>query len=384
MCSTTVFGKTPSETADFLHLLFGQCPLDLYVLIWQLTGKKSTWFRVAELSRAAEFAASRRGDTYAGVALSPEDFGPGNRCEADRAAGIVGLWADIDIKHDAHKTAALPATVEDALWLANSLEIAPTISVGSGHGLQPYWLFDRPWIFAGDDERQQARQLVERFQTALRRNAKRAGWHLDSTQDLARVLRVPGSMNCKREPVPVRLIDKDGPRYDRRQLAARFPPREPKRSAPRTDAAPQDDVALALSALAALNPRRADPYMDADGGWIEVGMALHSLDSSGIMCSAWDQWSRQSDRYEEGACAEKWTTFSAGGGIGVGSLIHWAEEDGWINPRKRKNAPSDAAAAIAVLAQFALVLLDIILSQPHLLRAWQQGLGIDEGDNPCV
>ena len=30
--------------------------------------------------------------------------------------------------------------------------------------------------------------------------------------------------------------------------------------------------------------------------------------------------------------AEKWKTFDASRGITLGSLIHWAQEDGWIPP----------------------------------------------------
>jgi putative DNA primase/helicase len=69
-------------------------------------------------------------------------------------------------------------------------------------------------------------------------------------------------------------------------------------------------------------------------------MALHDADSSEAMCSEWDNWSsRCPDKYEQGRCTEKWKSFSKGGGIGLGSLIHWARQDGWSPPKNGKHVP---------------------------------------------
>jgi hypothetical protein len=373
---------------DFFGQVFGRCPADLYVLIWRRAGKRSAWFPVAKLDEAAAFAAAGT-NVYFGVALSPEDFGPLNRCEADRTACIVGLWADIDIKHTAHKTSALPETLEQALELADSLGINPTIRVDSGHGLQTYWLFNEPWIFGDDAERQQARQLVERFQAALKRKAEERRWKLDSTQDLARILRVPGTTNHKPkcQPVPVQMLDASGPRYDRHELDARLPEGHTSSLALHATAR-LDDRELALLALAALKSARFDDY----DSWLKIGMALHAVDPSATMCGEWDRASRCiPDKYEEGVCAEKWATFSVGGGVGLGTLIQWAEEDGWQPPwakrpaqaqRVEPAAPS-AAVALAATEQLAIALLDVINTNPTLLLAWQQALTI-KGTDPCA
>jgi hypothetical protein len=87
----------------------------------------------------------------------------------------------------------------------------------------------------------------------------------------------------------------------------------------------QSDRELALAALQALSLSRAEGY----DTWLGVGMALHSVDPSQAMLAEWDRWSRNCpERYEEGACARKWQSFSRGG-ITLGSLIHWAGLDGW-------------------------------------------------------
>jgi hypothetical protein len=87
------------------------------------------------------------------------------------------------------------------------------------------------------------------------------------------------------------------------------------------------NLKVALSALNALKKERADDYQQ----WLEVGISLFSLGEYGLV--AWDQWSKQSDKFEPGVCAQKWATFSPAvqdaHRISFGSLAHWAEEDGY-------------------------------------------------------
>jgi hypothetical protein len=155
-----------------------------------------------------------------------QGFWPGETLRGGQSGRYRRSLGDIDIAGEAHKKKALPETMEQARELADSLGVDPTLSVDSGHGLQAYWLFSEPWIFTDDDEREQARQLIERFQAALRRNAEAAGWTLDATHDLARVLRLPGTINykLKGQPTPAKLLDASGPRYSRDALAALVEP----------------------------------------------------------------------------------------------------------------------------------------------------------------
>jgi hypothetical protein len=84
-------------------------------------------------------------------------------------------------------------------------------------------------------------------------------------------------------------------------------------------------IFLAVVALGQLNPARADNYND----WLRVGQALHAV--WGGLLEFWDDWSRHSrGKYREGACAAKWRTFRAGGGLRLRHLIDWAHADsGW-------------------------------------------------------
>jgi hypothetical protein len=83
------------------------------------------------------------------------------------------------------------------------------------------------------------------------------------------------------------------------------------------------DRDVALECLAALD---AGAHYDM---WLRIGMALHSVDSGAEMLAAWDHWSSgAADKYEPGACEAKWGTFLARGGVGIGSLVHWARQTG--------------------------------------------------------
>ncbi|MEX0784684.1 MAG: bifunctional DNA primase/polymerase, partial [Dehalococcoidia bacterium] len=82
-----------------------------------------------------------------------------------------------------------------------------------------------------------------------------------------------------------------------------------------------DDRQRAIDALARLSPARADAYH----AWIDVGMALHAVCPT--LLAEWDRWSRASRKYRDGETAHKWESFGGGGGLTLGSLIHWAGQD---------------------------------------------------------
>lgn len=187
--------KQTDQAARFLRLLFEQKNPDHYVLIWTLQGRHSKFFK--DLSAAAEYAAGKR-DVYTGVGLSPEDYGPQARCTAGNIAGITGLWADIDIYHPgAHAKANLPEDDNAALNILKTANARPTLIVHSGYGLQAWWLFKEPWIFADQAERNQAAALAHKWDQYIRQTAHSLGFDTDSVGDLARVLRIPGTLNGK-------------------------------------------------------------------------------------------------------------------------------------------------------------------------------------------
>jgi len=201
---------TPKE---FLELLWSSKPEQLYILLWTLQDKRSHWCRSIE-EAAAMVGACRRMDLYTGVGLSPADFGPHDRCPADKIAGLAGQWSDFDLFSEAHNK-PLPRTIPEALSLVPA-SFEPTIVISTGNGAHAWWLCKEPQIFETEEERKEASALAVRFQTMFRAKAASRGWTFDRLADLPRVLRIPGTTNWKdpANPKPVAVYSYSGRRYN--------------------------------------------------------------------------------------------------------------------------------------------------------------------------
>jgi putative DNA primase/helicase len=163
-----------NQSRVFLEALFSGKPDELFLLIWTLPEKESKWFRdIDDAVRCAESLAAR--DAYVGVGFSRRDYGPTRRCECSEIAGLVGVFADIDLRSDAHAKAALPGTVEQALSILPP-EFPPTFIILTGNGVHVWWLFKEHYAFENDEDRKRAARLAHRWSTLIRDNARLRGW----------------------------------------------------------------------------------------------------------------------------------------------------------------------------------------------------------------
>jgi hypothetical protein len=186
-------------------------------------------------------------------------------------------------------------------------------------------------------------------------------------------MRLPGTVNTKikDQTKPVRVLDGGGGYYGRGELAARTVEIPPASSVLRVTATGgrMDDRELALEALDHVSGRLADKYED----WLHVGMALQSVDPSAAMLAGWDAWSRRApDKYEDGACAKKWASFGKSG-YTLGSLVFWAEENGWVPPWKSKadktSKKAEAAPPPPVNPRDQLIsVISVLREEPALAR----------------
>ncbi len=186
---------------QFIERVHGPEP-EGWLILWTRQDKATAAFNLAEdgaLDRAVEYCAARAPsfDVYAAVGLQCERPANMSRGAEPGVSALPGFWADVDIAGGAHKARDLPPTEQDARSLIDAAGLEPTIIVHSGFGLQPYWLLREPWRIESEDERQRLKSLSSRFQLNLRLRANMRGWTLDSTADLCRVLRVPGTFNHK-------------------------------------------------------------------------------------------------------------------------------------------------------------------------------------------
>jgi hypothetical protein len=213
------------STIQFLDALAAGKPDESYILVWLVSGdrKHSAWFQETGLAAAYVREHSHQHDVYVGVALSPADHGPHVRLKIEGGerppSGIFGLWADVDIAGPGHTKKNLPPTAEQAMGVLFP-EFRPSIVVHSGGGLQMWWLFREPWMFDDAAEMLRAGTLATRWIRALRARAGARGWDIDPVGDLTRVLRIPGTSNCKvsGNPRPVRLLESNDLRYNQSEL----------------------------------------------------------------------------------------------------------------------------------------------------------------------
>jgi hypothetical protein len=154
------------------------------------------------LDAAVNYAQQLDAGTPAGIYVRTTTLvarpGPGKRGGASDTAAAPFLWSDVDFGEVGHKGEALPpdqACAEKVL--ADSNLPAPTIVVHSGGGLYGLWVLDRPV------EKADAAGLSVAVQEALAAASARHGWTYGTgVGDLARVIRLPGSVNRKVPGLP--------------------------------------------------------------------------------------------------------------------------------------------------------------------------------------
>lgn len=203
-------------TASFFRALYPDAEHGTLVL-FTLPDSRSHAFPVSEVDAAARTAVALadRCDVYFGVGLQGSVPTGGKRGGAEGVVALPGLWLDLDLRTPYRDRVDLPATVDEATELLDELPLPPTAIIDSGGGLYPWWVFNELWTFPDNEERDRAASLSKGWQGFVLAMAKRRGWKLDATHDLARILRVPGTLNHKGvQPVPVRILRGGGPRYN--------------------------------------------------------------------------------------------------------------------------------------------------------------------------
>lgn len=221
---------TQKEAAaeEFFEDFFSGCGgVDL--CLWLKHGKKSgtRWKENSQDGRrAAAVEAVKLADqcdVYFGVcpvkdsAAIVRSRGKKARAAVPDVATVPALWADIDLAGEGHKSGKNYAPDIDA-WGPTFEALPPSYIIQSGHGLHCYWLLEKPFQIESEEDRERIGETVKRFQSSL---AASAGYDIDTTGDLARVLRVPCTVNHKEgAALPVEIIKKTGARYELADLVS--------------------------------------------------------------------------------------------------------------------------------------------------------------------
>jgi Primase C terminal 1 (PriCT-1) len=197
-----------AEARKFLDILYPNYKGEGHLVLWTKQDKQSRFFSIGEFGEAPRQAAflCQEMDVYFGVGLQAKMPEHGGRGRADTVVAIPGLWMDIDVKGDNHKSEQLPQTFGAALKFIESIKLKPTMIVSTGGGLHAYWLFNDPMAIGDPQQWQKAKKLSQDFQKILISLAADRGWKIDLTADLSRLLRLPGTYNHKQgHRVPVSI-----------------------------------------------------------------------------------------------------------------------------------------------------------------------------------
>lgn len=308
-----------------------------YGFYWTNDPRRSLWVKPAKLPAIPKGWA--RKNVYFG--LHPcREIPPTNskgeatdkafvRSQVEYLAALNCFYADFDAKGWEGGKDAILAHLEENLERYRRNEEKnpgfpfPSAIVDSGGGFHCYWLLEHTVTVTDDN-----RDALKRLQVAW---VELVGADPDA-KDLARVLRIPGTLNMKSDYGPnfpqVHFVEAKLDRFYRLEdfealtehLRADPAPTTTERATHRAYTF-TDDLTRAAENLKRLHPGRADDYQE----WVNVGMALSELGDAGLQL--WDEWSQQSSKHKPGVCAGKWKTFTPAEGLGLGSLTHWADED---------------------------------------------------------
>ena len=204
------------NTQNFFREIYKDCSHG-YITITTLPDRKTRWFKCIEIEKIAKVAENlgKKTNTFFGVGLRKNILKNGFRGSERDILCITTLYADIDVKSEAHAQISLPSSVDEAINFLHSLKVKPSIIVNSGNGIHGYWLLDKPFIIETEEDRKHMSSIFKGFGKYVNSEAKKYGWKIDSVYDLARILRAPGTINHKLGTgAKCEVIESDGKRHD--------------------------------------------------------------------------------------------------------------------------------------------------------------------------
>ena len=73
--------------------------------------------------------------------------------------------------------------------------------------------------------------------------------------------------------------------------------------------------------------------------WARVAMAIKSEFPDETGCDLFTDWSASADGFDLKAAKSTWQSVKAGGGVGIGTLLHLAKENGFALPASQTLKP---------------------------------------------
>jgi len=153
--------------------------------------------------------------------------------------------------------------------------------------------------------------------------------------DLSRVLRLPGTMNMKGEPHPVRIIEESGEAATPWATIRKAIP-------PQTEEKRDEEGAINTVTSRTLDDLRdalkSIPADDRDT-WVKMGLALKTIGEPGR--ELWEEWAKTSTKWKPGD-ENEWDTFTPTQ-TGHKAIFAEAKRRGWKNPASNKSGAKSIA-----------------------------------------
>lgn len=231
-CLTIIAAKKSTESKTGMQRIHEHVRLDPSA--YSVSDRVASLFTTARLAppelieRAALAFDAEGADVYFSVAATTPGLSKYHRGTRAQLVALPGFAMDFDVAGDGHQSQALPENEETVIaeYLAK-VTPWPTRVHRTAGGLHAFWLFDRPLIFGTSTKEgfviEEIQKLSEQWQALFQAIAQSRGEHLDSTADLTRILRLPGTHNHKLDdrgvaPRPVTVAYGNGERVTLDQL----------------------------------------------------------------------------------------------------------------------------------------------------------------------
>lgn len=205
----TTMQDPPAERADldqarqWLTTLHGGAPGLINIVATDEWAGRNFASDNAGINAAVAYIATldrqRKQGIYARVTTLSQAPAPGKRGSATDSLAFPGFWADLDLHGPGHKTKEkLPATIAEAKQIITASGLPePTLWIHSGGGLYPWHLLHEPTLVTADNRDDMA-TLAARWQLVILAASEQLGYgYGEGVGDLARVLRIPGTINRK-------------------------------------------------------------------------------------------------------------------------------------------------------------------------------------------
>lgn len=186
---------------SFLSTLFAGKPKDQAILIWTKVDKFSRYYKDPEEAQTKAETLAHSSDVYFGVCTASGEFAKTKnnnkkRPTIEEVVGLPAFFLDLDYG-SSHQKKNIPPTEKDAIALVMRMPCPPTYIVNSGNGLHAYWMLKEFFLIKNEDDRKLVDSISYSWQAKCKKLAADFDWDIDSTFDLARILRVPGTLNRK-------------------------------------------------------------------------------------------------------------------------------------------------------------------------------------------